>query len=122
MRICPLIYSRTKKCDYTPGFLVRPYDIDCNMAAKYVGQALEDVKHVGGIKHAVFSVGEYLIYGGIASISQILEDLIKHERQINELDFDCKEYQSDKEGRPITFFIGFGVKRSDIVAHKIPRC
>lgn len=114
MKVYPLIYSRTKREDYISGFLVRPQDIDHDMASKYVGQALEEVKHAGGIRHAVFSVGKYIVYGGTACISQVLVSRILEEKGISELDYEYKDYQNDKANRPITFFIGFGVKRDSI--------
>ncbi|WP_303819043.1 hypothetical protein [Ruminococcus flavefaciens] len=122
MKVYPLIYSRTKFCDYVSGFLVRPVDLDYSVALKYVSDAINDtIKHAGGLRHAVFSVGEYIIYGGTACITPHLISRILLEKKIDKLDIDYNDFKVDKADRPITFFIGFGVKRSSIEnAKQIP--
>ena len=114
MKVFPLIYSRTKLCDYVSGFLVRPSDLDYISATRYVSVALNEIKYSDGLRHAIFAVGEYVIYGGTACITSALLSRILKDRGISDLDYDYKEYGSDQAGRPITFFIGFAVKRSDI--------
>lgn len=114
MKVYPLIYSRTKLCDYVSGFLVRPDDLDYKVATRYVSVALNEVKHSNGIRHAIFAVGDYIIYGGTACVTSALIRRILKDKGMADLDFDYKEYGSDQAGRPITFFIGFAVKRSSI--------
>lgn len=114
MKVYPLIYSRTKLCDYVSGFLVRPSDLDYTVATRYVSVALNEVKYSNGLRHAVFAVGDYIIYGGTACITSALISRILKDRGIADLDYSYKEYGSDQAGRPITFFIGFAVKRSSI--------
>ena len=111
----PLIYSRTKLCDFVTGFLVRPNDLDYTVAERYVKVALNDIKHINGIRHTVFAVGDYLIYGGTACYTSKIISRILNDRGINELDFNYKEYGCDHDHRPIYFFIGFAIKRSDII-------
>lgn len=114
MKVYPLIYSRTKLCDYVSGFLVRPSDLDYTVATRYVSVALNEVKYSNGLRHAVFAVGDYIIYGGTACVTSALISRILKDKGIEDLDFNYKEYGSDQAGRPITFFIGFAVKRSSI--------
>ncbi len=113
MKVYPVIYSRTKFCDYVSGFLVRPYDFDSIAASKYVSVALNEVKHTDGIRHAVFSVGDYIIYGGTACITTSLIQYILKEKNVEKIDLDYQEYQSDNAERPLTFFIGFAIKKSE---------
>ena len=114
MKVFPLIYSRTKLCDYVSGFLVRPSDLDYTVATRYVSVALNEVKYSNGLRHAVFAVGDYIIYGGTACITSALISRILKDKGIDDLDYSYKKYGSDQAGRPITFFIGFAVKRSSI--------
>lgn len=114
MKGYPLIYSRTKVCDYVSGFLVRPEDLDDQTAAKYVSAGLNEVKYADGLRHMVFAVGDYVIYGGTACVTSALIKRIRKERNIPDLEYDYKEFGSDKAGRPLTFFIGFAVKRFDM--------
>ncbi len=119
MKVYPLIYSRTKLCDYVSGFLVRPSDLDYTVAARYVSVALDEVKYSNGLRHAVFTVGDYIIYGGTACVTSSLIGRILKDRSIADLDFSYKDYGSDQAGRPITFFIGFAVKKSSIENHSL---
>lgn len=114
MKVYPLIYSRTKLCDYVSGFLVRPNDLDYTAASKYVSVALNEIKYSDGLRHAVFSVGEYIIYGGTACITSELISRFLKDKKIDQLDFKFKEFQFDQAGRPITFFVGFAVKRENV--------
>ncbi|MCM1529135.1 MAG: hypothetical protein NC093_03980 [Alistipes sp.] len=114
MKVYPLIYSRTKLVDYVSGFLVRPSDLDYTVAAKYVSNALNEIKYSDGLRHAVFSVGDYIVYGGTACITPALISRILKEKSMNQLDFEYKDFQNDQAGRPIAFFIGFAVKRESI--------
>ena len=114
MKVYPLIYSRTKFCDYVSGFLVRPSDLDYYSATKYVSVALNEIKYSNSLRHAVFAVGDYIIYGGTACITSALVSRILKDRGLNDLDFTYKDYGSDHGRRPNIFFIGFAVKRSSI--------
>lgn len=118
MKAYPLIYSRTLNDDYPSGFLVRPRDLDASAAVKYVIPAMENIKYAGGIRHTVFSVGNYLIYGGVACVSDKLVELIQQSRII---DFSYREYQADKAGRPLIFFMGFAIRKSDLSSNQIPK-
>ena len=120
MKAYPLIYSRTKFVDYLEDFLVRPENINVRAAAVYVNEALENVKYSDGLRHSVFSVGEYLIYGGTACMTQSIIDRILREKKIDKLDFDYEDYQADKADRPIVFFIGFAVRRNEIKTESVP--
>ncbi len=114
MKVYPLIYSRTKFADYVSGFLVRPGDLDHTAAAKYVSDALNEIKHSAGLRHAVFSVGEYIVYGGTACITPALISRILKDKGMDRLDFENIDFHNDKAGRPIVFFIGFAIKRNSI--------
>lgn len=120
MKVYPIIYSRTKYCDYVPGFLVRPGDFDWELALQYVGRALEGLKLAGGIRYAAFSVGEYAVYGGIACVTSEMIKKILLEKGIDELDYDYKDYQRDKAGRQNTFFVGFGVRKCEAANGEVP--
>lgn len=114
MKVYPLIYSRTKLCDYVSGFLVRPSDLNHIVATQYVSVALNEIKYSDGLRHAVFAVEDYVIYGGTACITSSLISRILKDRKITDLDYSYKEFCSDKADRPITFFIGFAIKKSTI--------
>jgi len=117
MKVYPLIYSRTKLCDYVHGFLARPENLDYNLAAKYATEAMYNIKDADGIRHAVFSVGDFIIYGGTACIApSLVKHIIKHKT----IDFDFQAYQEDKSGRPLVFFIGFAVLKSELDNNKVP--
>ena len=120
MKAYPLIYSRTKLVDYVSGFLVRPPDLKPESAAVYVNKALENIKSSGGIRHAVFPAGNYLIYGGVASASYTLIQRILKESVLSAIDYPHQEFQADRSGRPIIFFIGFAIKREDLSELKMP--
>lgn len=113
----PLIYSRILNDDYPNGFLARPEDLDVSVATKYVIPAMENIQHVGGIRHTVFPVGEYLIYGGVACVAGKLVERILQNKHI---DFPYEEYQADKAGRPLIFFIGFALRKSELIRNEIP--
>lgn len=119
MKVYPLIYSRTKLCDYVSGFLVRPSDLDYSAATRYVSVALNEIKYSNGLRHAVFAVGDYIIYGGTACITSALISRILKDRGVDDLDYNYKDYGIDQAGRPITFFIGFAVKRLSIESTNI---
>ena len=119
----PLIYGRTYKLDYISGFLLRPDDFDAAVGTRYVSRALQDVKYCGGIRYAVFPVGEYIVYGGVACVSKILLDKIRNvsgEKLGHEI-LDCEKYLYDTAGREISFFAGFAVKREDIEPGYVPK-
>lgn len=117
MKAYPIIYSRTKFADYVHGFLARPADLDFELASKYATEAMLNIKDADGIRHAVFSIGNYVVYGGTACVAPQLVKRIIKERTI---DFDYSDYQADKVGRPLVFFIGFAILKSDIHTGEIP--
>lgn len=117
MKAFPLIYSRILKDDYPNGFLTRPADLDVFIASKYVIPAMENIRHVGGIRHAVFSAGDYLIYGGVACVT---DKLVKRILRSRTIDFPYKEYMADKAGRPLVFFIGFAICKYELVRNELP--
>lgn len=117
MNVFPLIYSRILKDDYPNGFLVRPSDLDVSTASKYVIPAMENIMYVGGVRHAVFAVGDYLIYGGVSCVaSSLVERIVKSQA----IDFSYEEYMADKAGRPMIFFIGFAVRKYELVRNELP--
>ena len=119
MKAYPLIYSRTKLVDYVSGFLVRPPDLKPESAAVYVSKALENIKSSGGIRHAVFPAGNYLIYGGVASApATLIQRILEEKGNLSALDY--QEFQKDKNGRPVFFFIGFAIKREDLSQVNMP--
>ena len=109
MKIYPLIYSRTKKQDYISSFLVRPEDIDYAKAVRYANAAIENIKYTAGVRHAVFSVGDYAVYSGTACYTPRLIEMLGE--KLNGVDY--QEYQTDEDNRPLAFFIGFAVRKSD---------
>lgn len=119
----PLIYGRTYKLDYISGFLLRPDDFDAAVGTRYVSRALQDVKYCGGIRYAVFPVGEYIVYGGIACVSKILLDKIRNVsgEELGQEILDFEKYLHDYSGREISFFAGFAVKREDIEPGYVPK-
>ena len=117
MKAYPLIYSRILNDDYPNGFLARPKDLDVSAASKYVIPAMENIQHVGGVRHAVFPAGDYLIYGGVACIAGKLVERILRSKVI---DFPYEEYQADKAGRPLIFFIGFAVRKYELIRNELP--
>jgi len=117
MKVLPLIYSRILKDDYPDGFLARPADLDVSAALKYVIPAMENIMHVGGIRHAVFPAGDYLIYGGVACVAG---DLVKRILRSRTIGFPYEEYQADKAGRPLIFFIGFAMRKNELARNKLP--
>lgn len=120
MKVYPLIYSRTLKVDYPSGFLVRPKDMNNSAvtgARKYVISAMENVQDVGGVRHAVFSVGDYLVYGGISCVASKLVNRILQSKSV---DFPYEEYQADKANRPLIFFIGFAAKKNELIKNELP--
>jgi len=110
MRVYPLIYSRTRNFDYISSFLVRPADIDYEKAAKYVNAAMNNIKFTDGIRYTAFLAGDYAVYGMSCYSSRLIEILSK-EWDISELDY--QEYQTDKSGRPLVFFMGVAIKKSE---------
>lgn len=109
MKIYPLIYSRTKRQDYISNFLVRPADIDYTKAVRYVNTAIENTRYANGVRHAVFSAGDYVVYSGTACYTPLLV-----EKLAEKLDgTDYQAYQTDEADRPLVFFIGFAIKKSD---------
>lgn len=116
MKAYPVIYSRTRLAEYS--FLVKPDDLDTRIASPYVTAALENIKYTDGLRHVVFSVGNYFIYGGAACI---MSHLVKRILQSQEIDFPYRDYQADKAGRPLIFFIGFAIHKSDLRGREIPK-
>lgn len=117
MKVYPLIYSRILNDDYPNGFLARPKDLDVSAASKYVIPAIENIQHAGGVRHAVFPAGDYLVYGGVACVSG---NLVERILQSKVIDFAYEEYQADKAGRPLIFFIGFAVRKYELVRNELP--
>lgn len=116
----PLIYSRTKFVDYLSDFLVRPEDFPTDLASKYINRAIEDIFFSNGIRHLVFSTGNFFIYGGVACSSNDIIARIKYENGLSYLDFEYEKYLNDEKGRPLVFFIGFAIKKQDLVAGYVP--
>ena len=119
----PLIYGRTYELDYISGFLLRPDDFDAAVGTRYVSRALQDVKYCGGIRYAVFPVGEYIVYGGVACVSKILLNKIRNgsgEKLGHEI-LDFEKYLHDSSGREISFFAGFAVKKKEIKPGYVPK-
>ena len=119
----PLIYGRTYKLDYISGFLLRPDDFDAAVGTRYVSRALQDVKYCGGIRDAVFPVGEYIVYGGVACVSKILLNKIRNvsgEKLGHEI-LDFEKYLYDSSGRELSFFAGFAVKKKEIKQGYVPK-
>lgn len=117
MKAYPLIYSRILNDDYPSGFLARPKDLDVSAATKYVIPAMENIQHAGGVRHAVFPVGDYLIYGGVACVAGKLVERILQSKVI---DFPYEEYLADKARRPMIFFIGFALRKYELVRNELP--
>lgn len=111
----PLIYSATKFADYVYDGIVRPEDINTEEASKYMVASMYNVKFSASkIRHCIFKAGEYAIYGGTACVPYNLIEKIKKVEKIENLGFDYEDYLTDKDNRPMIFFIGFAVKLSDI--------
>lgn len=117
MKAYPLIYSRILNDDYPHGFLARPKDLNTSAALKYVIPAMEHIQHAEGVRHSVFPAGDYLIYGGVASIAGKLVERILQSKAIG---FPYEEYQADKAGRPLIFFIGFAVRKYGLIQNELP--
>lgn len=113
MKAFPIIYSRTKNCDFVPDFLVRPEDFDYQTAIKYVNSAMKELDFCSEIRYAVFGVGEYSVCCGIACITDILAKKVGKEA-------DDYEYTRDIGGRRMQAFIGFAFKKTDITLDEIP--
>lgn len=121
MKAYPLIYSRTKNFDFVPDFLARPKDLDCQLALKYVKNAVNNLDFVQGVRHVAFPVGDYCICGGIACISAKLVDKLK--RLVPEFTMkypDISEYLRDCKGRSIACFVGIAIPKSEIRNSMIP--
>ena len=121
MKGYPLIYSRTKNFDFVPDFLARPKDLDCQLALKYVKNAMNNLDFVQNIRYTAFSVGHYCICGGIACISAKLAAKVK-KSSLGFLtgDQDVEEYIRDCKGRNIACFIGIAIPKSEVVDGMIP--
>lgn len=113
IEVYPVIYSRTKFVDYIPDFLVCPEDFPSEEASRFVSHAIEDIFFSNGIRHLVFSVDKYYIYGGVACSSNSLIARIQSETGITQLDLEQEVYLNDEKGRPLVFFVGFAIKKSD---------
>ena len=121
MKGYPLIYSRTKNKDFVPDFLARPKDLDCREALKYVGNAMENLDFIQGIRYTAFPVGNYCVCGGIACISARLVERLK----VLSIGFtsrysDAAEYLRDNKGRNIACFIGIAIPKSEAKQDMIP--
>ena len=121
MKVYPVIYGRTNKLDYISDFLLRPEDFDSKTAIKYVSKSLNDVKYCGGIRHAIFKVENYVIYGGIACVSERFARRIVADYEISEVPRHYMKFLSDSSGREISFFIGFAIPKCEIKVNMIPR-
>lgn len=121
MNAYPLIYSRTKNVDFVPDFLVRPENLDCQTALKYVENAMANLDTLKTIRYSVFSVGDYCICGGISCITKYLVEELK--KSGSTFDFQAvSEYLRDCKGRSIACFIGFAIPipKSEARSGKIP--
>lgn len=121
MKVYPVIYGRTNKLDYISDFLLRPEDFDSKIAIKYVSKSLNDVKYCGGIRHAIFKVDNYVVYGGIACVSEKLVSRIVADYEIAEVPRKYMNFLSDSSGREISFFAGFAIPKYEIKVNMIPR-
>ena len=123
MKAYPLIYSRTKYFDFVPDFLVRPADLDCHKALKYVTDAMNELDFIDGIRYSAFSEGKYFICGGLSCISKNLLDMIKESGNpiipgdISEL---ADELLRDCKGRKVACYIGIAIPKSEIKQDIIP--
>lgn len=118
MKAYPLIYARTKNVDFVPDFLTRPSDLDCQMALKYVGDAMKSLDTLHAIRYSTFSVGDYCICGGISCITKVLVEQLKQSGHF--VSDSVNEYLSDCKGRSIASFIGFAIPKSEVRSGKIP--
>ena len=123
MKAYPLIYSRTKHYDFVPDFLVRPADLECSKALKYVTDAMYELDFIDGIRYSAFSAGDYCICGGLSCLSKNLFDLIKSNGNpivsddISEL---ADEFLRDCKGRKVVCYIGIAIPKSEIKQDMIP--
>lgn len=121
MKVYPLIYSRTKNFDFVPDFLARPKDLDCQLALKYVKNAMTNLDFVQDIRYTVFPAGKYCICGGISCISSKLVKKLKTMNSGFTSDYpDAEEYLKDCEGRPLACFVGIAIPKSETSVGKIP--
>lgn len=110
MKAFPVIYSRTKKQDYISGFLMRPKDMNYDKALAYVNMALNDVKYVDGLRHTIFGIGKYIVYGGVACVLKKMIERVG--KQFNNSEA-LNDYLYDSSGREIAIFVGVAIERSD---------
>lgn len=121
MKAYPLIYSRTKNFDFVPDFLARPKDLDCQLALRYVKNAMSGLDFIQDIRYTVFSIGKYCICGGIACISlNLVAKLKKIVPDFASNYPDAGEYLKDGKGRPLACFIGIAVPKSEVGKGMIP--
>lgn len=121
MKAYPLIYSRTKNFDFVPDFLARPKDLNCQLALKYVKNAVNNLDFVQGIRYMAFPVERYCICGGIACISAKLVDKLKLLLPEFAMKYpDASEYLKDCKGRSLACFIGIAIPKSEIRNGMIP--
>lgn len=121
MKAYPLIYSRTKYIDFVPDFLVRPKDLNCQLALKYVKSAMNNLDFLQDIRYTVFSVDNYCICGGIACVTTKLVEKLKllfsdYENKYS----DMSEYLRDSKGRALACFIGIAIPKSEVKEGMIP--
>ncbi len=123
MKAYPLIYSRTKNIDFVPDFLVRPKDLDVVAALRYVSSAMFDVDALDGVRYSSFTVGNYIICGGIACMSKNLYALLQkiNPRITAKYAADTvSDYLSDCKGRRVACYIGLAVPKSEVKPGIIP--
>lgn len=121
MRVYPLIYSRTYKLDYISGFLLRPQDLNKELATKYVSWSLEDVKYCEGFRYSVFKVDDYIIYGGISCVLKEFVNKVIGEERAGSIFDGYLNFLYDSSGREISFFIGFAVKKDQVQDGYVPK-
>lgn len=121
MKAYPLIYSRTKNFDFVPDFLARPKDLNCQLALKYVKNAMNNLDFIQGIRYTAFPVEQYCVCGGIACISAKLIDKLAVTVPDFKRDYpDAAMYLRDCKGRAIACFIGVAIPKSEVKNDVIP--
>lgn len=74
LKVAPLIHSRTLRCDFNPGFLVRPNDFtdsDAKIIHKRILEATASIDSMQGFRWIVFHEGKFCVAGAVCILKNL---------------------------------------------------
>lgn len=108
LKVAPLIHSRTLRCDFNPGFLVRPNnftDSDARIIHKRILEVTASIDSMQGFRWVVFREGRFCVAGAVCILKNLASKCDIHK--------DDEKFFLDIRQRSTYAFIGGSIQSDD---------